>query len=300
MNRKNFLKSIGVLTSSLAAAPLFSHPLWHRPSAQTFKKGLGFWMIDEDLSVLDKFKLAKDIGFHGIEFNSPLEMPMKELLDARDQTGIEIPSTVNTDHWSKPLSDPDPDIRRFTIDSVCRSLKETKNLGGDTVLVVPGVVSDEVSYKSAYENALGAIRQIIPHAEKTGVQIGLENVWNNFILSPVEAKAFLEEIDHPLVGWYFDLGNILRYGWPEHWLELLDDKIFKLHVKEFSIEMMNEQGLSKGFNVELGEGDVNWPNVMKTIRALAYKGEYLTLEIAGGDRTHLAKLSQQLDMIIAS
>ena len=83
-------------------------------------------------------------------------------------------------------------------------------------------------------------------------------------------------------------------------MERLDDKIFKLHVKELSIEMMNEQGLSKGFNVELGEGDVNWPNVMKTIRALAYKGEYLTLEIAGGDRTHLAKLSQQLDMIIAS
>lgn len=298
MHRKDFIKSMTVLTSSLAAAPLLSPAISRFPQSPPFKKGLGFWMIDEELSILDKFKLVKDLGFHGIEFNSPLELPINELLDARDRTGVELPSTVNKDHWEKPLSDPDPAVRQYVVDSVAKSLEETKELGGDTVLVVPGVVSDQVSYKVAYENALDSIREIIPHAEKSGIKIGLENVWNNFILSPIEAKAFLDEIDHPLVGWYFDLGNILRYGWPEHWLEVLGDKVFKLHVKEYSTKIMNEQGVRKGFDVELGQGDVNWPSVMDAIRSINYKGEYLTLEVGGGDRNHLQKLSRQLDEII--
>lgn len=301
MNRKDFVKTLGVLSVSLAAAPFLPEIQGRiREHKTAFKKGLGYWMIDEDLSVLDKFKLVKDLGFQGIEMNSPLEVPIKELLAARDQTGVELPSTVNKDHWAKPLSDPDPSIRRFTIDSIAKSLAETKELGGDTVLVVPGVVSAEVSYQTAYQNALDSIRKLIPHAEKNGVKIGLENVWNNFILSPIEAKAFLDEIDHPLVGWYFDLGNILRYGWPEHWLEILADKVFKLHVKEFSTEAMNNQGLRAGFNVELGKGSVNWKSVMNKIRAINYQGDYLILEIGGGDRKHLEKLSRQLDDIMIS
>lgn len=298
MLRKDFIKSISIL----GAASYFSNSLAYAVDISSnpvkIKKGLGYYMIKEELSVLDKFKLVKDLGFDGIEFNSPLEIPIQELLNARDKTGIEIPSTVNKDHWGKPLSDPDPAVRNFTIESVAKSLQQTKELGGDTVLVVPGVVSDTVSYKTAYDNALDSIKRLIPHAEKTGIKIGIENVWNNLILSPVEAKEFLDKINHPLVGWYFDLGNILRYGWPEHWLEILGDKVFKLHVKEFSKKIMNEQGLGKGFGVELTEGDINWSKVMKTINDIDYKGEYMTLEVGSGDRIFLKKVSEQLDRII--
>ncbi|MGH2623581.1 MAG: sugar phosphate isomerase/epimerase family protein, partial [Sphingobacterium sp.] len=217
-----------------------------------------------------------------------------------NKTGIAVQSTVNKDHWAKPLSDPDSSVRQFTIDSVIRSLHETKELGGDTVLVVPGVVNEKVSYETAYNNALESIRKLIPHVEKIGVKIGLENVWNNFILSPIEARDFLDKINHPLIGWYFDLGNILRYGWPEHWLETLNNRVFKLHVKEFSRKIMNEQGLGKAFGVELTKGDVNWVNVMKTIKDINYKGEYLTLEVGEGDREQLKKLSEQLDIILQS
>lgn len=300
MLRKDFIKSISIL----GAASYFSNSLAYAvdidisPNPIKIKKGLGYYMIKEELSVLDKFKLVKDLGFDGIEFNSPLEIPIQELLNARDKTGIEIPSTVNKDHWGKPLSDPDPAVRNFTIESVAKSLQQTKELGGDTVLVVPGVVSDTVSYKTAYENALDSIKRLIPHAEKTGIKIGIENVWNNLILSPIEAKDFLDKINHPLVGWYFDLGNILRYGWPEHWLEILGDKVFKLHVKEFSKKIMNEQGLGKGFGIELTEGDVNWSKVMKAINEIDYKGEYMTLEVGSGDRNFLKKVSEQLDRII--
>lgn len=300
MQRKDFIKSLGILAATSLSSNVIGNTFKVNSNSLKIKKGLGFWMIKEELSLLDKFKLVKDLGFDGIEFNSPMDLPLKELLEARDKTGVEIPSTVNKDHWGKPISDPDPAIRQFTIDSMARSLEQTKELGGDTVLLVPGVVSDTVSYKTAYDSALDSIRKMIPHAEKTGVKIALENVWNNFILSPIEAKDFLDKIDHPLVGWYFDLGNILRYGWPDHWLEVLGDKVFKLHVKEYSKKIMNEQGLGKGFNVELTQGDVNWSQVMKTIKSINYKGQYMTLEVNGGDRTVLKKLSEQLDTIIKS
>ena len=263
------------------------------------KKGLGFGMIKEDIPLLDKFKLIKDLGFDGIEFNSPVDITIKELLDAKNKTGIEIPSVVNKDHWSKPLSDPDPSVRQFTIDSVKKSLDDVKELGGDTVLVVPGVVNEKVSYEEAYKNSLESIRKLIPHAEKTGMKIGVENVWNNFILSPIEAKMFIDEIDHPLIGWYFDIGNILRYGWPEHWIRTLNSRIVKLHAKEYSKKKMNDEGLWKGFNVDLLEGDNNWPEVIKALKEINYKGEWLTIEVSAGNRDHLKKLSEQMDKIVS-
>lgn len=255
-------------------------------------------MIKEDLSLLDKFKLVGDLGFDGIEFNSPMDIPVRDLLDAKNKTGVQIPSLVNKDHWSKPLSDPDSSVRQFIIDSVATSLDEVKELGGDTVLVVPGVVNDKVSYETAYNNALDSVRKLIPHVERTGMKIGLENVWSNFILSPVEAKMFLNAIDHPLIGWYFDIGNILRYGWPEHWIETLGPRIVKLHAKEFSRELMNNEGLWKGFGVDLLDGDVNWPLVMETVRNTGYSGEWLIVELGAGDREYLQKVAGQMDRIV--
>lgn len=268
------------------------------PDRLPLKKGIGFGMIAEDLSLLDKFKLVKDLGFDGIEFNSPVEFTIKELIDARDRSGLELPSVVNKDHWSKPLSDPAPSVRQFTINSIARSLHEVRELGGDTVLVVPGVVNEKVSYGQAYRNSLDSLRKLIPHVEKTGMKIGLENVWNNFIMSPIEAKRFLEEIDHPLIGWYFDIGNILRYGWPEHWIETLNSKIMKLHIKEYSLKKMNDEGLWKGFDVELTEGDIDWPLVMKALKAIDYKGQWITAEVKGGDRDRLHDVSRYMDRII--
>ena len=297
MLRKDFIKSLSILAGASLASPVFSKTESYL-FAKKIKKGLGFSMIQENLSLVDKLKLVKDLGFDGVEFNGPLEFSVDELLDAKEKSGIEIPSLVNRDHWSKPLSDPDASVRKCTIDSVVKTIKETKALGGDTVLVVPGVVNEKVSYETAWKNSIDSIRRILPQVEQYGVKIGIENVWNNFILSPIEAKMYLKEINHPLVGWYFDLGNILRYGWPEHWLESLDSRIVKLHVKEFSKDIMNNQGLGKGFGVELGKGDVNWKNVMETIRKSNYKGEWMTLEVGHGDRNHLRKLSQQFDEIL--
>lgn len=255
-------------------------------------------MIKEELSLTDKFKLVKELGFHGVELNSPVDFTIGEILEAKEKSGIELPSVVNKDHWKLPLSDPDPEVRKQCIQSVATSLRDVKALGGDTVLVVPGVVNDKVSYEQAYINSQQSIRELIPYAEETGMQIGLENVWNNFLISPVEARQYIDEINHPLVGWYFDIGNILRYGWPEHWIHTLKHRIVKLHIKEFSRELMNAKGLWEGFKVDLLKGDNNWPVVMQAVREIGHKGGWLTAEVSGGDREHLKKISLQMDEII--
>lgn len=300
MERRNFIKSAAIL-SGLSVVPSFVKASEHSVEEATtkkLKKGVGYGMITEKIPLLDKFKLVKDVGFDGIEFNAPVDIPIRELLEAKEKTGVELPSVVNKDHWAKPLSHPDPAIRQACIESVAKSLEEVKALGGDTVLVVPGVVNENIPYEAAYNNALDSIRKLIPYVEKTGMYIGLENVWSNFILSPVEAKHFVDEINHPLIGWYFDIGNILRYGWPEHWIKTLNSRIVKLHVKEFSREIMNTVGLRSGFNVELLEGDNNWPVVMKAVSEINYSGGWITAEVGGGDRNHLKKISEQMDKII--
>jgi L-ribulose-5-phosphate 3-epimerase len=263
MNKRDFLKSAAVIAGATTVSPLFSSGIKGNSAVSgvkitsanlnrqttdkvTLKKSLGLGMISEDLSLSDKFKLAKDLGFDGVELNSPVDFSLEEIKRAKENSGIETPTVVNKDHWNVPLSDPDPEVRKKCIASVAKSLEEIKDLGGDTVLVVPGVVNEKVSYEDAYITSQNSIRELIPYAEKTGMQIGLENVWNNFLISPVEAKRFIDEINHPLVGWYFDIGNVLRYGWPEHWIKTLNRRIMKLHIKEFSRELMNTAGLREG------------------------------------------------------
>lgn len=315
MNKRNFIKSAVAIAgastvSSLAAAisPKQVIGSWglspsmadDKPKQKVIlKKSLGFAMIKEELSLTDKFKLAKELGFDGVELNSPVDFSLSEIMAAKAKSGIELPSVVNKDHWSAPLSDPDPEVRKKCILSVAKSLQEVKELGGDTVLVVPGVVNEKVPYEQAYITSQNSIRELIPYAEETGMQIALENVWNNFLLSPVEAKRFIDEINHPLVGWYFDIGNILRYGWPEHWIRTLNRRIMKLHIKEFSRELMNSKGLREGFKVDLLKGDNNWPVVMKAVSEINHRGGWLTAEVTGGDRNHLKQISMQMDEIIS-
>ena len=307
MRRRDFIKSATVLTTGMVAAPglvsaenISSFAREKEPAkAVKMKKALGYGMIQDELSLVDKFKMVKEIGFDGIEFNSPLEFPVDELLRARDISGIELPTTVKKDHWKLPLSSPDPAVRKKILESVTQSLKDTKAIGGDTVLVVPGVVNKESSYEEAYYTALYAIKELIPAVESTGVKIGLENVWNNFLLSPLEAKQFVDDINCPLIGWWFDIGNVLRYGWPEQWIKTLNKRIVKLHLKEFSIKKMNEEGLWKGFDVDIEKGDDDWPAVMKAVSEVGYSGGWITAEVSGGGKEKLAKLSRDMDKVIS-
>ena len=280
-----------VLTAATEAAAAGAAP--PRPMV---KKSLMWGMVKEDLSVMDKFKLLKDLGYDGVELDSPDKLDMKEVLAARDKTGLLIPGTVNSMHWKLPLSDPDPKKREECVKSIEKALWDTKEYGGSTVLVVPGVVNATVTYGEAYERSQAEIRKLLPIAEKTGVKIAIENVWNQFLLSPLEAAKFVDDFKHPMVGWYLDVGNVLRYSWPVSWIEALNKRILKLHLKEFSFKKQNDLGLWKGFDVELMEGDCNWPEVNKALQKIGYSG-WASAEVSGGDRKRLLTIREKMDLV---
>ncbi|TIX90941.1 sugar phosphate isomerase/epimerase [Rhizobium sp. P44RR-XXIV] len=256
-------------------------------------------MVEEpSLSILEKFQLLRDLGYDGVELDSPNDLPLDEVLNARDKTGLHIPGLVNAVHWKRPLTDPDSSARQACVDSMIKSLHDAKLYGATTVLLVPGVVNAGTSYKTAYARAGEEIAKILPAAEASGVSIALENVWNDFLLSPLEASDFIDRFNHPKLGWYFDVGNVLRYGRPTHWIEALGKRILKIDIKEYSLEKMNSQGPWKGFDVELGEGDCDWAAVNKALSDIGYSG-WGSIEVPGGDRHRLADLKKRVDRIAA-
>jgi hexulose-6-phosphate isomerase len=293
--RRDFLKYTAM--SSLAISlPL---PKLKGMDQPITKKALVYGMIKEDLSILDKFKLIKDLGFDGVELDSPNDLNEKEILDARDKTGIQIPEVINSVHWKSPLSDPDPAVRAKCVESMKTSLNDCKKYGGTSVLLVPAVVNEKVSYAEAYQRSQAEIRNLLPIAEKTGIKIAVENVWNNFLLSPLEAARYIDEFKHPMVGWHMDLGNVVRYGYPEQWIRTLGKRILKLHIKDYSRKLANDQGVWKGFDAELGDGDVNWSAVNKALGEIGYHG-WGSAEVNGGDRVRLKEVKERMDRCYAA
>ena len=305
MNRKEFL-TIGAGTAAVATllGPMSLagklSDINNTNKRVKIKKSLKYGMVKENLSVLDKFKLLKELGFDGVELDSPNNLNKKEVLEARDKTGLLIPGVVNSKHWKYPLSSPDPKVREMCVESMKTALEDCRDYGGNTVLLVAGKVDETMSYDDAYTRTQTEIKKLLPYAEKTGVKIAIENVWNNFLISPMEAASYIDSFDHPMIGWYFDVGNIIRYGWPEQWIKILNKRILKLDIKEYSRKKQWEKGTGKGFDVELLDGDCNWPVVMDALEAIDYQGEWGSAEVPGGDRKRLEKISLLMDKIFAS
>jgi len=181
-----------------------------------------------------------------------------------------------------------------------QTLRDGKRYGASSVLLVPAVVNQTVSYADAYTRSQAEIRKAIPLAEELGVKIAIEDVWNHFLLSPLEAACYVDEFHSPAVGWHFDVGNILNYGWPEQWIRILGPRIQKLHIKELSRKKRDNQGLWKGFDVQLLEGDNDWPAVMKAIDEIGYHGWAITEQGGGDSPEGLKDLCQRLEKILAS
>lgn len=302
MDRRDFVKmaGAGVLAAGAGRWALAAeHAAAPAARAPRFKKAVGFEMVGEQMSVLDKFKMLKALGFDGVEVQSGGRPDREEFLKARDATGLEIHSVMNPLHWKKPLSHPDPKVREECRNSVRGSLEDAKFWGAGTILLVPAVVSKEIAYDEAYTRSQAEIRKLAPIAEKLGVVIGIEFVWNNFLLSPLEFARYIDEINSPMVKAYFDCGNVVRYGWPEQWIRILGKRLCKIHIKEYSREIAKNEGVWAGFNVELMEGDCDWPSVMKALREAGYSG-YITAEVGGGKKDRLAKIAGLMDKIIAS
>jgi hexulose-6-phosphate isomerase len=253
------------------------------------------------LKLLDKFKLIKAAGFEGVEVTG--SMNQAEILAARDATGLVIPSVVVATHWTKPLSDPNPEARRVGLEGLLQALRDAKAYGADSVLLVPAVVTKEVSYAQAYERSIIEIRKAIPRAESLGITIAIENVWNRFLLSPLEAAHYADSFRTPAVKWHFDVGNVPNIGWPEHWIRTLGQRIVKVHIKEFSRARRDQRGPLAGFEVDLFEGDNDWPSVMAAFDEIGYQGWMISEQFRPDgfdDASWLVHLSQKMDRVFAS
>jgi L-ribulose-5-phosphate 3-epimerase len=301
MNRREFLKQSA---GAVAMAALASHTFGaeeSKPGAtpkRPIRKAIMWGTLGVKGSVLEKMKAAKEAGFEGVEMNS--HMDQDEVLRARDETGLVIPSVCGIVHWKKPLTDPDPKVRAEGLEGLKQTLRDAKRYGATSVLLVPGVVNQEVSYADAYTRSQAEIRKAVPLAEELGVKIAIENVWNQFLLSPLEAARFVDEFGSPAVGWHFDVGNVINYGWPEQWIRILGKRIQKLHIKEFSRTKRDKEGLWKGFDVPLLEGDDNWPAVMKALDDIGYHGWAMTEQPGGNTPEGLRDLVQRFEKILCS
>jgi L-ribulose-5-phosphate 3-epimerase len=301
MHRRDFLKASASALALAASAPGAFAAESNQPETAAPKRAVKpaiMWAtVGVKGSVLEKMKAVKEAGFEGTEMMS--HMDQDEVLRARDATGLTIPSVCGRDHWEKPLSHPDPKVRAEGLESLKQALRDAKRYGASSVLLVPAVVTKEIAYDDAYTRSQAEIRKAIPLAEELGVKIACENVWNQFLLSPLEAARYVDEFQSPAVGWHFDVGNIINYGWPEQWIRILGSRIQKLHIKEFSRKKRDNEGLWKGFDVKLLEGDNDWPAVMKAVDQVGYHGWAMT-EQGGGDTPEgLKDLADRLRKILA-
>ena len=248
------------------------------------KIGINRWTLPGDLTLRECFDLVKRTGFDSIEINiaedgelTPYtpEADVKALTEAATSADIEISSVSTGLGWKYPITSADPEIRAKGLANISAQLKAASWLGVDTILVVPGVVNADIAYDDAYSRALEVIRQAAPEAEALGVSIGIENVWNKFLLSPLEFARFIDEVGSTHVGAYFDVGNVLVYGFPEQWIKILGSRIRKIHVKDFRTGIGNITGFCNPL-----QGDVSWYKVKAALEAIGYDG-YITGEVDG-------------------
>lgn len=293
MNRRSFLSA-----AAIAAAAATLPALHAADPKRRIRKGIMWGTVGVKGSVLEKAQAIKAAGFEGVE---PMGgMNQDEVLKALETTGLKAGSVCCHTHWAKPLSDPNPAVRAVGLEGLRQSLRDAKHYGAPAVLLVPAVVDEKVSYADAYKRSQEEIRKAIPLAEELGVRIAIENVWNNFLLSPLEAARYVDELQSPQVGWHFDCGNVIHYGWAEQWIRILGKRIATLHIKEFSREKAEKLGRWKGFDAEFLKGDNNWPAIMKALDEIGYQGWGIAEQGGAGSPEGLRKLSTEMDQIFAS
>lgn len=261
------------------------------------KLALKWGMIEGGSTVLDKFEIIKRVGYDGVEIDSPSNLNLTEVIEASRKTGIIVEGVVDSVHWAQPLSSPDAAVRGKGVDGLRTALRDCAQVGATTVLLVPAVVNAGMSYDDAYKRSQEEIRKVLPLAEELNVRIAFENVWNKFLLSPLEAAQYVDGFNSDRVGWHFDIGNIVNDGWPEQWIRILDKRILKLDVKEFSRKKRDSEGLWKGFDCEIGEGDIDWKAVRAALRDIGYDNgrNWAAAEVGGGDEARLKDVCDRMD-----
>jgi L-ribulose-5-phosphate 3-epimerase len=290
INRRAFLESTAAL-SALAALRPRGVAAAGRP-----KKAVLLYMLPKEMSYRDRFQLARDVGFEGIEIGTETDSRVAdEIKDASTKTGLRVHSVMNSDHWKFPLSSADPAVVGRSVAGMETSLRNAKLWGAEVVLLVPAVVNPETSYRDAWTRSQKVIKErILPLAQELKVVVGIEEVWNKFLLSPLEHARYVDDFASPWVKAYLDVGNMVFYGYPQDWIRTLGPRIVRVHLKDFQLDRPNGK-----FNWKnLGEGDIDWPEVRKAFDEVGYDG-WVTTEIEGGDAAYLKDVVARVDRFLA-
>ena len=309
-NRRTFLKTIATAAAAVQAGVVQAQqggavqtakpgqgggsPSPRNPA--TLKKSTLISMLPRDRSYADRFALALEAGFEAVEMGTiTSEAEAAEIKEASAKTGLKIHSVMNADHWRYPISSGDPKVVATSVKGMLTSLRNAVTWGADTVLLVPAVVDPATSYRDAWTRSQRVIReQLLPAAADQKVIIAVEEVWNKFLLSPLEFARYVDEFESPWLKAYFDVGNVVINGYPQDWIRTLGSRIVRIHLKDFTLDRRDRTFAFRN----LGEGEIDWPEVRRALAEIGYSG-YVTTEIEGGDLAYLKDVSARVDRIIA-
>jgi len=294
MQRREFLGLIPAAALSAADSP--------------FLKGICGAIFPREMPLTEQFRRARDAGFAGLEIrlggelrhDTPLEHAARLAEEAR-KTGIAIVSLwVSQALTAAPLNHEDPEVRAKGVAVLHQAIDLAKTVNCGALLIVPGRLGDGrkfmYSYQDTWDRVTAEFRKVIPHAEQARVLLTPENVWNKFLVSPLEMKSFIDQFSSPWLQSHFDIGNVMQFGYPQDWIQTLGPRIKRVHVKDYKLSRRDEQGRF----VDLLEGDVDWPAVMSALRKTGYRG-FLSPEMTHRpeDPDYLGKVSRALDRILA-
>ena len=289
MRRRTLLKS----AVGLGVGRLFAKPRLPIAAAVEFN------MLPTDVAVADRFQMARDAGFEAIECpTTPSQAEAEAMGRAAQKAGIKIHSVMNMDHWKYPLSSADPEVVNKSLEGARTSLHNAHLWGAETVLIVPGVVDAKTSYGDAYTRSQESIRKLLPLAESLRVIVAVEEVWNKFLLSPLEFAKYVDSFQSPWLKAYFDVGNVVLYGYPQDWIRTLGPRIVKLHFKDFTFRRDPATKKNVADWVQLGDGDIDWAAIYSALSDIGYKGTG-TVELNNGDPAYLKEVCRRFKSILA-
>jgi L-ribulose-5-phosphate 3-epimerase len=301
LSRRTLLKTAAAVPAATLAGPVL-----HAESSQAvappgrisprINRAVLVSMLPKELSWKDRFALARAVGFDGVEMQTIDDMAVvEEVGRAAEDAKLTIHSVMNMSHWKYPLSSPDPEVVAQSVAGMKTSLTNAAQWRAEIVLLVPAVVDETTRYQDAWARSQRVIReQLIPLAAGFKVKIGIEEVWNKFLLSPTEFARYIDEFRSPWIKAYMDVGNVVLYGYPQDWIRTLGRRIARLHLKDFHVD--RDAGRFEWKNI--GDGDVDWQAVHAALADAPYVN-WATTELDGGDRKYLTDVLTRVDRFMA-
>ena len=291
MDRRSFVKNTLVTSASLT---LGNSVMALNSSLAPAKKpvlrlAVKYSMIKAGTTPLEKLTLAKKLGIEGVEVDSPSGLNKEEAKKAAEQTGVKIHGVIDSVHWRDTLSSPDEAIRAKGLKALISGIEDAKFFGADTLLLVPGVVNKDATYEQCYERSQIEVKKALPTSEKLRIKICIETVWNNFITKPEQLVQYIDDFKSPFVGAYFDCSNMVKYGVSSaDWIRKLGKRMVKFDFKGYS---NTKQWCA------IGEGDENWPEVLKALGEIGYDG-WATSEVGGGGEKELTDIVARMRKVL--